>query len=78
MYLHAGLLRSCRLPLGYSFNSRARRQLGSRRILCNMLVPLQAAERNGAHPLPHVVGPPDRLAVHALLVPVPPPAAARV
>lgn len=43
-----------------------------------MLVPFQASERDGAHAFPHVVRPPDLLAVDAFLLALPPPAAARV
>jgi hypothetical protein len=41
-------------------------------------VPLHAAERDGAHAFPHVLGPPDLLAVDALLLALPQPAPARV
>lgn len=41
-------------------------------------MPLHAAERDGAHAFPHVLGPPDLLAIDALLLALPQPAAVRV
>lgn len=41
-------------------------------------MPLHAAERDGAHAFPHVLGPPDLLAVDALLLALPQTAPARV